>query len=150
VSVSDYGDAWNANDDAALIRTIRDRGDWSAQWCKYVSRETRLLATRLVILVHRDGYKIVSEASLDEASRLVLPPTYTAELLNTPAGMPVVPSGDVENFYGSMLRDLAKVDPAAANWDGDDCSIECPCGRRFEPDSTCPSCGNILQDHGLI
>jgi hypothetical protein len=150
VSVSDYGDAWKANDDDALIRQIRRRADWSVQWCKYVSRETRLLATRLVVLIHRDGYKTVSEASLDQASRLILPPTYTAELLDAPASMPAVPSGDLANFYGAMLRDLATIDPAAARWDGDDCSIVCPCGRRFEPDSSCPSCGNILQAHGLI
>lgn len=58
-SVTDYGAAWNANDDDALIAKVRDRRS-GCQLVKITNAEG-ILCDHIAIRVHRDGY--VVEAS---------------------------------------------------------------------------------------
>lgn len=53
-------------------------------------------------------------------------------------------------MYGDLIAVL-DTDGIDA-WDGDDCSVTCPCGHRIEPDApTCPDgCENPIVSEGLI
>lgn len=57
----------------------------STQWVKLIDRETRVIVDRVAVAVHRNGYTVVSQPSLDSGNHAMLPPTYTPELLNREA-----------------------------------------------------------------
>lgn len=50
-------------------------------------------------------------------------------------------------MYGEILGLLGY-----AEWEGDDCSVTCPCGHRVEPDAEeCPDgCVNPIREAGMI
>lgn len=50
------------------------------QWIKLTDGESRVITDRVAIVVHGGGYTVLSQPSLDSGA--MLPPTYTAELLN--------------------------------------------------------------------
>lgn len=100
-SVTDYGRTWDrlvvaAREDGpepgvahlhAVVEAIREEtreklATESVQWIKLMDRDTRVLTDRVVVLLHRGGYSLISQPSIDSGDRAALPPTYTAELLN--------------------------------------------------------------------
>lgn len=105
-STTDYGTTWGRLQRAALwdaghtpaakprpselaltIDSIREdiRGKIATegtQWVKLIDRETRVVTDTVVVLVHRSGYTVMSRPSIESGNHAMLPPTYTAELLN--------------------------------------------------------------------
>jgi hypothetical protein len=63
-SCGDYGDAWKANDDDALIAKVRESLNTGyTQLTKLLAdhRDVSTLSRRVVILVHRQGYSVVAD-----------------------------------------------------------------------------------------
>lgn len=99
-STTDYGRTWDrlvkaAQEDIgtdprvhlpAVIDAFREeiRADLtreSTQWVKLLEDDRTITGT-VAVQVHRDGYTVISRPSIESGNRAVLPPTYTAELLN--------------------------------------------------------------------
>lgn len=104
VSVTDYGRRWDTLVKAAGVDSqngveeggalaeameafkaeLRDELEsHMSQWCKFTTREDRVIQDVVVAQVHRNGYTLVTKAS--GQMRPVLPPAYTPEVLNGPA-----------------------------------------------------------------
>lgn len=104
-STTDYGRTWDRLVDAAkrdqvdppveprpselsltvdsIRQDIREKiATESTQWIKLIDRETRVIVDRVAVMVHRGGYTVVSQPSVDSGNHAMLPPTYTPELLN--------------------------------------------------------------------
>jgi hypothetical protein len=92
VSVTDYGRVWDGMTKAAAedrltaeverVRGIaRERLAEGCQWVK-LTRPDDTLAEVIVITVHRSGYTVQAVDARPE--RVILPPTYTPEVLNAP------------------------------------------------------------------
>lgn len=82
-SVTDYGRALEERDEAGLTARVRESLGKHTQWTKFVS-EGRVVADIVRVVVTRNGYAVVTEASAESTKRVMLPPTYTADVLNAP------------------------------------------------------------------
>lgn len=92
VSCTDYGDSFDllrtdpvVGQERMFIRA-RDEIARGTQWCKLARRDTREIVDRVVVTVHRNGWNLITVATLESSLNQVasLPPTYTPEVLNRP------------------------------------------------------------------
>lgn len=79
-SCTDYGKAWESDDDY-IINEVKDGLKRTSQYSTYMNRETRQIADRVFVVVKPNSYYVVADGYVSTA---MLPPTYTAEVLNKP------------------------------------------------------------------
>jgi hypothetical protein len=82
-SSTDYGEM-AARSDEQVVTSVREQlARHHMQWCKVTDRATRRVATVVAVEIRANGYQPVPVGV--EETPLMLPPTYTPEVLNRPS-----------------------------------------------------------------